>query len=154
MSNFRSFLQPIKYMHVLHSMRGSRKFCQGGGGGGGPSILERGSIESYSHLWFSRRSAHAFLAECFVADSLKCRYSTCGCTSNVGMAPLHCTASLPHVWHIWGVQPGFTWVPYRLSHMRFAQMGPICVPHNSPLVNLRGQWSSLPLHAAAIVCAL
>ena len=26
---------------------------------------------------------------------------------------------------IWRVQPGSTWVPYGLAHMRVAQMGPI-----------------------------
>ena len=34
---------------------------------------------------------------------------------------------------IWGVQPGSAWVPYGLSHMRVAQVGPIWVPYNSPI---------------------
>ena len=38
-----------------------------------------------------------------------------------------------HMGTIWGVQPGSTCVHYWLSHMRVAQMGPIRVPHYSPI---------------------
>ena len=37
------------------------------------------------------------------------------------MGPIWATLMEP----IWGVQPGSAWVPYGLSHMRVAQMGPI-----------------------------
>ena len=44
--------------------------------------------------------------------------------------------TIMHIWvpyGLWGVQLGSAWVTYGLSHIGFGQMGPILVPHNSPI---------------------
>ena len=68
---------------------------------------------------------------------LTCLYITFSCvfatftwvrpSKHACMGPILAT----HMGPIWGVQRDSAWVPYGLSHMRVAQMGPIWVPYNS-----------------------